>query len=58
MRFRSTKGFFLILNQPDSQFERNNYEILIRMPHSFLNRSINIIMDQWNHRLSSICVYM
>ena len=31
----------------DYQYNRNNYRILIRILHLFLNRSINIIMDHY-----------
>ena len=32
-------------NCPSSGYNGDNFEMLIRMLHSFLNRSINIIMD-------------
>ena len=35
----------LFFNPPNSECKRYNYEMLIRILHSFLNKSIYIIMD-------------
>ena len=38
-------GLYSFFNHPNSWYYRDNYELLIRIPHFFQNRSISIIID-------------
>ena len=40
----------IFMNNPYSQYNKDNYEMLIRILHSFLNRNTNIIMNHHCNR--------
>ena len=46
-RINQFTTFFYFINHLDSQHYGENYEMLIRISHSFLNRSICIMMDHF-----------